>query len=279
MKTFKEINETGNNLLLVDGLNMSFSFRGRLNFQEQYVKMITSLKRSYKASKVIICVDKGSSAYRKSIYPEYKNNRKIKQDAQTDAERIEFEAFFKCFEESLVLLENSTNFPIIRFPGVEADDSIAYICGKFTKIPQDHIWIVSSDRDLNLLVSEGVSQFSYVTRKEITLNNWSEHHECDPDDYISVKCLMGDSGDNVPGVPGIGPKRAISLVKEFGSTYDIAASIPISSKYKYIKALNEFGADSLLLNYRLMDLVSYCEEAIGERNCKTIDNVLEGYLC
>lgn len=278
MKTFKDMNEPGNNLLLVDGLNMAFSFRGKLNFQEQYVKMITSLKRSYKASKVIVCVDKGSSTYRKGIYPEYKQNRKVKQETQTEAERLEFEAFFKCFEEALLLLEESTDFPILRYQGVEADDSLAYICSKFKKLPQDHIWVVSSDRDLNLLVDDNVSQFSYVTRKEFTVENWHEHYDWDRDSYISVKCLMGDSGDNVPGVPGIGPKKAQALVEQYGSTMDIAASLPISSKYKYIANLNAFGAGALMLNYRLMDLVTFCEDAIGVENCKTIDEVLEAYL-
>lgn len=278
MKTFKDMNEPGNNLLLVDGLNMAFSFRGKLNFQEQYVKMITSLKRSYKASKVIVCVDKGSSTYRKGIYPEYKQNRKVKQETQTEAERLEFEAFFKCFEEALLLLEESTDFPILRYQGVEADDSLAYICSKFKKLPQDHIWVVSSDRDLNLLVDDNVSQFSYVTRKEFTVENWHEHYEWDRDSYISIKCLMGDSGDNVPGVPGIGPKKAATLVEQYGSTYDIISSLPISSKYRYISNLNAFGGEALMLNYRLMDLVTFCEDAIGEENCKTIDEVLEAYL-
>jgi DNA polymerase-1 len=90
---------------------------------------------------------------------------------------------------------------------------------------------------------------------------------------------MGDSGDNVMGVPGIGPKRAMQLVQEYGSTYDIIAALPISSKYKYISSLNEFGADNLMLNYQLMDLVTYCEDAIGEENCRTLDKMLETYLC
>ena len=89
---------------------------------------------------------------------------------------------------------------------------------------------------------------------------------------------MGDSGDNVPGVPGIGPKKAAALIQEYGSTYDIISSLPIASKYKYIANLNSFGADALLLNYKLMDLVTFCEEAIGEENCKKINEVLELYL-
>jgi 5'-3' exonuclease len=87
---------------------------------------------------------------------------------------------------------------------------------------------------------------------------------------------MGDTGDNVFGVPSIGPKRAHSLVQEFGSTWDIIASIPLNGKYKYIQELNKCK-DQLQLNYQLMDLVTHCEEAVGVDNCKTIDNILENY--
>ena len=89
---------------------------------------------------------------------------------------------------------------------------------------------------------------------------------------------MGDAGDNVLGVPGIGPKRAIQLVQEYGDTFGIISSLPIFSKYKYIDALNKFGADNLMLNYKLMDLVTYCEDAIGIDNCKQLDKLMDEYL-
>jgi DNA polymerase-1 len=167
---------------------------------------------------------------------------------------------------------------VARFAGVEADDIAAYIVSKRKKHNLEQIWLISSDRDWNLLVDEGVSQFSYVTRKEFTVDNWSDHYDFTRDEYISIKCLMGDSGDNIRGVPGIGPKRALQLVQEYGSTYDICANLPINSKYKYITALNDFGADNLMLNYALMDLVSYSEEAIGAENCKTLDSMMENYF-
>jgi DNA polymerase-1 len=88
---------------------------------------------------------------------------------------------------------------------------------------------------------------------------------------------MGDTGDNVPGVPGIGPKRAEQLVQEWGSTYDIIANLPIQSKYKYVAALNE-SKEQLLLNYQLMDLVTHCQEALGTENCEKVNNILETYV-
>jgi DNA polymerase-1 len=226
---------------------------------------------------VIIAGDQGSSSYRKAIYPEYKQNRKDKFAEQTDAEKAAFELFFEDFTKTLEHIADNTDFPVLRFQGVEADDIAAYIVSKKSKLPIDDIWLVSSDKDWDLLVQPNVSRFSYVTRKEVTVDNWNDHYDFNPEDYISIKCLTGDSGDNVFGVPGIGPKRAVGLVNEYGSTYDIIASIPLSGKYKYIQALNECK-DTLALNYKLMDLVTFCEEAIGTENCKQIDETLELYL-
>jgi DNA polymerase-1 len=73
--------------------------------------------------------------------------------------------------------------------------------------------------------------------------------------------LTGDKGDNVDGIPGIGPKRATDLIHQYGSAFDIYDAIPLEGKYKYIQALNESG-DLILQNYKMMDLITYCDEAI-----------------
>lgn len=278
-KTFKTVASAENTLLVVDALNLAFRYKhsGALDFAEDYLRTVDSLKRSYKANKVVITCDQGSSSYRKSIYPEYKQNRKDKQATQTPAEAAAFELFFEEFMATLEYIKQNSNYPVLRFPGVEADDIAAYIVSQKKHLPFDNIWLVSSDKDWDLLVQPGVSRFSYVTRKETTLDNWSTHYEWTPDEYISIKCLMGDAGDNVFGVPSIGPKRALGLVQEFGSTWDIIASIPLTGKYKYIQELNKCK-DLLVLNYQLMDLVTHCQEAVGPENCKQIDQILEEYL-
>ena len=277
--TFKKATESNNTLLVVDALNLAFRYKhgGATDFAEDYLRTVNSLKKSYKASHVIIAGDQGSSSYRKALSPEYKQNRKDKFAEQTDAERAAFELFFEDFTKTLEHIAENTDYPVLRFPGVEADDIAAYIVSQKSKLSTDDIWLISSDRDWDLLVQPGVSRFSYVTRKEVTLDNWNDHYEFNPEDYISIKCLTGDSGDNVAGVPGIGPKRAVSLVAEYGSTYDIIASIPVAGKYKYIQELNQCR-DLLLLNYQLMDLVTHCREAIGADNIATIDQTLELYL-
>ena len=115
-------------------------------------------------------------------------------------------------------------------------------------------------------------------RKEVTVDNWSTHYEVDREQYISYKCLVGDKGDNVAGITGIGPKRAAGLIKAWGSAYDIYDNLPINSKYKHIQELNANG-EMLLTNYQLMDLITYCDEAIGTDNTSEIDRrIIDGYF-
>jgi DNA polymerase-1 len=274
MKPFKQFEATENTLMIVDALNLAFRYKHSKarDFAEDYLRTVESLKKSYKAKWIIIAADQGSSSYRKAIYPQYKQNRKDKYDQQTEAEQIEFELFFEDFTKTLELL--SEHYPVLRFQGVEADDIAAYIVSKKRKLAVDEIWLMSSDKDWDLLIKPGVNRFSYVTRKETTWENWNDQYSFEPEQYISVKCLMGDSGDNVPGVPGVGPKRAQQLVEEYGTTWDIINSIPLQGRYKYIEAINQ-NREQLELNYQLMDLVTYCSDAIGTENCKQIDEILE----
>ncbi len=275
-KSFQNFNETNNDLMIVDALNLAFRWKhaGAVEFVDDYIKTVKSLAKSYKAKYVIIAADQGSSSYRKDIYPEYKQNRKDKFAEQTEEEAEYFKLFFEEFNRVLEAI--SEHYPVLRFKGVEADDIAAYIVSKKSKLSVDNIWLISSDRDWDLLITEGVNRFSYVTRKEVTASNWNTHYDFSQEDYISIKCLMGDSGDNVFGVPGIGPKRAAELVSQYGTTWDIIASLPISGKYKYIQELNKCG-DLLQLNYKLMDLVTFCQDALGD-NVQEIDRVLNEYI-
>lgn len=276
---FKTMQEENNNLMVVDCLNLGFRWKhsGDTDFLDSYVQTVESLKKSYKCSKVILTCDSGSSNYRKSIYPEYKQNRKEKFDQQTLEEQLAFERFFTEFNRVMDHFKENSKYPLFRFEKCEADDVAAYVVKNYSK-KFDKTVLISSDRDWDLLVKPNVMRFSYVTRKEVTWDNWNTHYDYNPDDHISIKCLVGDSGDNIRGVPGIGPKKALALVAEYGTTYDIIANMPISSRYKYINNLNEFGADNLMLNYQLMDLLEFCEEALGEENCNTINTTLENYV-
>ena len=270
---FNEKIQEGPSTLIVDALNLAFRWKhqGRTDFRYDFEKTVESLAESYRCKSIIIAADWGSSSYRKVIYPEYKQNRKEKFADQSEEDRIAFEEFFAEFEESLKVLEE--NHLVLRYQGVEADDIAGYLVKHKEKFNLGNIWMVSSDRDWDLLIHENVSRFSYVTRKEVTLENWKTHYNVTPEEYISLKCLVGDKGDNVPGIPGIGPKRAEALIKQYGDALDIYNVLPIPSKYKFIQSLNESG-DRLLYNYQLMDILTYCEDAIGMRNIPDIENRL-----
>jgi len=264
------------NLLIVDGLNIAFRWKhqGVTDFKYDYVRTVESLAKSYNAGNIIITADGGSS-YRKEIFPEYKANRKEKYAEQTPQEEKEFAMFMAEFSNTLTLLKEK--YPVFQFKGVEADDIAAYISMHLDDYGLDECWMVSSDKDWDLLINDRVSRFSTVTRKETTVHNWDEHYDFDIPDYITFKCLTGDKGDNVPGIPGVGPKRAVQLMEQYGDVFDIYDACPIDGKYKYIQNLNE-NAEQLLTNVELMDLVTYSEQAIGEQNIEVINSTLKRHL-
>lgn len=274
---FNEKIPTEKTTLVVDALNLAFRWKhqGRTDFRYEYQKTIESLANSYSCREIIIAADWGSSSYRKAISPDYKQNRKEKFAEQSEEERIAFEEFFEEFEASLEVLAEE-GYPVLRYKGVEADDIAAHLVKHKNTYELESIWLISSDRDWDLLIQEGVGRFSYVTRKEVTLDNWSDHYDVEPDQYISLKCLTGDKGDNVPGIPGIGPKRAQQLIEQYGNAFSIYDATPIDSRYKFIQSLNE-NADQILTNYELMDLIAYCDEAIGRDNISDIRCKIDGY--
>ena len=271
--TDKLVND-GNCTLIVDALNLAFRWKhqGRTDFRYEYQRTVESLARSYDCKNIIITADLGSSSYRKDINPEYKQNRKEKFAEQSEAEKMAFEDFIAEYEATLELLQE--DHTLLRFRGVEADDIAAHLVKHRDKYDLEYIWLISSDRDWDLLIQKNVARFSYVTRKEVTLDNWKTHYDVSPEEYISLKCLTGDKGDNVPGIPGIGPKRALGLIKEYGDALNIYDACPIPGKYKYIESLNE-NYEQILQNYELMDLVTYCDDAIGADNISVIRGIMD----
>ena len=272
-KTFNNYMKKENKTLVVDALNLAFRWKhqGQSVFKDSYIATVESFATSYQCSNIIITADQGSSSYRKRILPEYKQNRKDKYAQQTEEEAQAFREFFTEYEASLFALSNK--YTVLRAEKVEADDLAAYIVKHRKKYNIGEIVLISSDKDWDLLIQEGVMRFSYVTRKEVTVENWNEHYEVSRDQYACFKCLTGDKGDNVPGFTGIGPKRARDLLKEYGSAYNIYDSLPIDSRYKYMQEINK-DPEKILRNYELMDLLTHCEDAIGPYHLEDIDRRL-----
>ena len=253
--------------LLVDSLNLAFRWKHTGNdfdMPTDFISTVKSLANSYDCGQIVILADGGSS-WRRSLHPGYKMSRRKRHENATEEEKRDSERFFEYYQQTL----DNCEFPILRYQGVEADDIAAHLVKHKNKYDLEYIWLISSDRDWDLLIQENVGRFSYVTRKEVRLDNWKEHYDIDPEEYISLKCLTGDKGDNVPGIPGIGPKRAVQLIEQYGTAFDIYNVCPIESRYKYIQSLNE-NAEQLLVNYELMDLMTYCDDAIGADNISDI---------
>lgn len=271
-KSFNSLSETGDfeNLMLVDSLNLAFKFKHKneKKFAAKFLDTVRSFARSYASKETIILADFKGSKYRRKIYPEYKMNRNALYVDQTEEEKKDFEEFIAEYNKALLLLEQS-GYLVFKYEGVEADDLAALFVDKYAD-SYKHTWLLSTDRDWDLLLRPKVSRFSYITRKEVSHENWEDHYGYPPEQHISIKVLEGDKGDNVPGVPGVGPKRAASLVKQYGTALDIYDLLPLDApKYVYLKNLNGFK-DQILLNYELMDLLTFYEEAIGSENTKEI---------
>jgi len=246
-----------NNLLLIDANNVAFRYLHRPNFDnysQEYIRTISSLGKSYSAKRIICCFDVGASTYRKTIYPGYKQNRKVER---TEEEKIRFTAFFNCLKDTTEILP----FEHYKFKGIEADDLITYLVNHL-KSEYDNIWIVSSDRDLYQLLDYNVSIFNLFSRKEITLDSLNEEWDFTPEEFLLSRIIEGDKSDGIVGIEGIGKKRSQSLVKEYKNLDNLINNLPIAGKAKYIQNLNA-GKEILLLNKQLMDLNNYLEEAIN----------------
>lgn len=267
MAKFETVQFPASHVLIVDAMNLAFRWKhsGDTDFHGSFVSTIQSLAKSYQCGQIIVAADMKGSSYRREIFPDYKANRKELAANQTEEEKKAIDRFFRDYEKCLE--EADKKFLVLRYPGVEADDIAAYIVKNRAEYLIDKIWLISSDRDWDLLINEDVSRFSTVTRKEITLDTWD--YEVEPKDYVSYKCLIGDKGDNIPGIPGVGPKRAAALIAQFGTALDIADAVPLDGKYKYIQAVNE-NVQQIYINYELMDLITFCEDAIGSTNLADI---------
>jgi len=264
--------------LLVDSLNLSFRFAGKMVFKGlkgakgaapfslDYLSTLRAFARSFKCEDIVICSDLRGSKYRKSIYPEYKANR-IKKD-KTEEEQEEFFKFMSYWKDAEINAELQ-GIPLLKFEGIEADDVFANIV---INHPNDEYVLLSTDSDLDQLISEKVWRFAYTTKKEFRLSNWDEMHPyVSRENFVAAKCIKGDTSDNIPGAKGVGDKRIQAFINMYGDPmlWD-AEMFPGVANYK--TALREFlGTGMLERNYSLIDL-THCNKDIITREIQEVIN-------
>lgn len=190
-----------------------------LGFTTMLLKVLDEMKPTH----LMVAFDAGKVVFRHSEYTEYKAGR-----SKTPPELS---------EQFPLIRELLDAFSISRFEleGYEADD----IIGTLTLRADKNNWkttVITGDKDMLQLVSDNVSVA--LTRKGVseielyTVNEINEKYGLKPEQIIDLKGLMGDTSDNIPGVPGVGEKTALKLLHEYGSVENVLANIDAISGKK-----------------------------------------------
>ncbi len=169
-------------------------------------RLITDLAPTH----VVCARDTKGPSFRAEIYTDYKANRTDPPDDLVPQ--------FALIDELLARL----HLPTIALPGFEADDIIGTIVTKHAG-EFDEVLIASGDKDLMQFVTEKVKMLDTMKEKVYGPAEVEEKMGVPPAQIVDYLSLIGDSSDNIPGVPGIGPKGASALLKEFGDLETILA--------------------------------------------------------
>jgi DNA polymerase-1 len=218
-----------------------------------FVSMLVNVLKDQKPSHLVVAFDVSRQTFRSERYPDYKATR-----AKSPPE-------FKGQVELIKQVLESLNIAVVTADGFEADDILATLA-KSCDFP---VSIVSGDRDSFQLIDERVTIL--YPRKgmsdlvQMTPTAVFEKYGVTPKQYRSLAALVGESSDNLPGVPGVGPKTAAKWIAEFGELENILA-VADSIGGKVGEALRAH-LDQVQLNYELNRLV---EDA-------PVDKAIESY--
>ena len=273
-------------VLLIDSMNTflrSFAMIPAINPQGNHIGGLVGFLKSLgyvikliRPTRVILVFDgQGNITNRRNTYADYKANREIKRITN-------FNVFSTLEEESdsiatqmLRLLDYLKSLPvnISIIDKIEADDTIAYLSQKL----KDDIIIYSADQDFLQLVNDRITVYSPIKKKFYKPNDVYEQYGMHPYNFITMKCLMGDKSDNLPGVKGLGPKK---LMKYFP---EIAGEKRFTLQEAYQKAtdkVEEHGIygnvhlfkSQLEINYELMSLENI---QLLDKDKKELDELID----
>jgi len=189
--------------------NALFAFTGML------IKMFKACSPDYAA----MVVDAEGKTFRDEIFPEYKATRDQPP-----------EDFVKQIPRMFQLAE-LFGLPILEKPGYEADDIMATLARRVDAGAFDHaapglkLRLVAKDKDLEQVISDRVVLYDVQTDELIDAERLQEKRGITPEQVIDYQTLIGDSTDNIPGVKGVGPKTAATLIERFGSVEALVKNV------------------------------------------------------
>jgi DNA polymerase I len=217
-------------------------------------KLADDLHQADGPTHMAVVLDKSSQSFRNEIYDLYKANRPEPPE--------DLRPQFPMIRDAT----RAFSLPMIEEDNVEADDMIASYAKAACRAGW-HVTIVSSDKDLMQLVEPCVDMFDTMKNERIRTEEVIEKFGVGPEKVGDVLALMGDSVDNVPGVPGVGPKTATKLIQEFGDLESVLAAAPDMKPSKMRDNLIEH-ADKARLSKILVTLKEDCPLPIDIEDMK-----------
>ncbi len=209
-------------LILVDGSSYLFrafhAIRHLSNAKGQptnavygVINMIRKLINEYQPELMAVVFDAKGKTFRNDLYGEYKAHR----PPMPDELRSQIEPIHKIIR--------AMGIPLLVIDGVEADDVIGTLCRQ-ASAQQMNTLVSTGDKDMAQLVDQHTTLINTMTDTLLTPDTVVEKFGVPPELIIDYLALMGDSSDNIPGVPKCGPKTAVKWLKEFGSLDEVISN-------------------------------------------------------
>jgi DNA polymerase-1 len=191
-----------------------------------FVSMVNRLLRERQPSHIAVAFDTRGKVFRHQMYPDYKANRPPMPEAL--AAQV---PYIKEVVTALGLISYEEN-------EIEADDIIGTAARGLSSAGHQVV-IVSGDKDLLQLIDDRITMWDPMNDRVMDPDGVRKKYQVGPDQLLDCFALIGDSSDNVPGVPGIGPKTAAKLIGEFGTLEKLYDNVETLKKSKMKERLIE----------------------------------------
>jgi len=174
------------------------------------INMLRSLLSEYQPEFMAVVFDARGKNFRHELYKEYKANR----PPMPDELAVQIEPLHE--------LVRALGLPLLQVDGVEADDVIGTLASRATELGMQTV-ISTGDKDMAQLVGPQVTLINTMSRTTLDPDGVKEKFGVPPERIIDYLALMGDSSDNIPGIPKVGPKTAAKWLNQFGSLDELIA--------------------------------------------------------